>query len=87
MLVVQWWRNHLKNLRSIAQPGGAPDLGSGGRESESRYSDKLPCGSIEIVTLQVAYLLVPKVKLWKYSASCPNGNMSSNAVYREIYET
>ena len=42
---------------------------------------------MKLVTLQVAYLLVPKVKLWKYSASCPNGNMSSNVVYREIYET
>ena len=45
--VVSWWWNHLKNLRSIAQPGGAPDLGSGGRESESRYSDTT-CGSIAL---------------------------------------
>lgn len=42
MAVVSWWWNHLKNLRSIAQPGRAPDLGSGGRESESRYSETVP---------------------------------------------
>ena len=39
ILVVQWWRNHLKNLRSVAQSGRALDLGSKGREFESRHSD------------------------------------------------
>ena len=40
MLVVQRWWNHLKNLRSVAQSGRALDLGSKGREFESRHSDK-----------------------------------------------
>lgn len=39
MAVVGRWWNHLKNLRSIAQPGRAHALGAWGRESESRYSD------------------------------------------------
>ena len=30
MLVVQWWWNHLKNLRGVAQSGRALDLGSRG---------------------------------------------------------
>ena len=89
MLVVQWWRNHLKNLRCIEE-SGLPR-----RFWEPDIAGSNPAAPIKLrflwadsnVTLQAAYLLVPKVKPWKYSASCPKGNMSSNAVYREIYET
>ena len=44
--VVSWCRKHLKNLRSIAQPGRALALGARCREFESRYSEKSTCGSI-----------------------------------------
>lgn len=39
MLVVQWWWNHLKNLRGVAQSGRAPALGAGCRQFESGYPD------------------------------------------------
>ena len=45
--VVSWWWNHLKNLRSVAQPGRALALGARCREFESRYSDTT-CGSIAL---------------------------------------
>lgn len=43
MLVVQWWWNHLKNLRGVAQSGRALALGARCRRFESCHPDKLKC--------------------------------------------
>ena len=81
--VVSWCWKHLKNLRSVAQPGRALALGARCREFESRYSDPPVgvSGNPQSYLLALTESKTPGIFHW-----CRNGSVGSNTTRGAIHK-